>query len=126
MHATRTRSCSRSAGAAGFLPSCTTRNSLPAGYRKVASTSPTLPRPSRACEETAEACLTALHESLNPGGLLILTLRPPAHSGRDTGSDGPPISLSLVRERWADRFEVVDVTVQLEDIHRVAVTLRKI
>jgi hypothetical protein len=77
-------------------------------------------------EESAEACLTALHESLNPSGLLILTVRPPAHAGRGTDSDGPPISLSFVRERWADRFEVVDVTVQLEDIHRVAVTLRKV
>ncbi len=77
-------------------------------------------------EESAEACLTALHESLNPSGLLILTMRPPAHAGRDTDSDGAPISLSHVRERWVDRFEVVDVTVQLEDLNRVAVTLRKI
>jgi hypothetical protein len=76
-------------------------------------------------EGPAEACLAALHESLNPSGLLILTVRPPAQGG--SGSDsGAPIGLDLIRERWAERFELVDVTAQLEDIDRVAVTLRKV
>ena len=52
-------------------------------------------------------------------------MRPRALGG--SGSDsGGPIGLDLIRERWAERFELVDVTAQLEDIDRVAVTLRKV
>jgi hypothetical protein len=35
------------------------------------------------------------------------------------------ISLAYVRERWLDRFELVDVHVPTEDPYQVALTLRR-
>jgi SAM-dependent methyltransferase len=71
-------------------------------------------------EQEAAAGLEALHEALSPGGLLVLTIRPPA-----APREAPATTLPDLRERWDDRFELVDVTVLLEDIDRVAVTLRR-
>lgn len=116
-------------------------------------------------EPAAEACLDALHSSIVPGGLLILTIRPPAylaldpkmHAALDALGDpvmamsepryvfvphpvdgGHPqydggemtygeavISLAYVRERWSDRFRLVDVHVPTEDPYQVALTLRR-
>lgn len=70
-------------------------------------------------EKAAGEGLRALHEALNPGGLLVLTVRPPGDSAH------PVTSLPYLRDRWGDRFELVDVTMLLEDVDRVAVTLRK-
>ena len=40
-------------------------------------------------------------------------------------SDGRGIGLAYLRDRLADRFELVDVTVAIDDIDQVAVTLRR-
>jgi SAM-dependent methyltransferase len=71
-------------------------------------------------EQEAAAALEALAEALSPAGLLILTIRPPAGPGND-----PATTLPYLREHWGDRFELVDVTVLLEDIDQVAVTLQR-
>jgi SAM-dependent methyltransferase len=117
-------------------------------------------------EAAAASCLDALHDALNPGGLLILTIRPPdylsldekMHAARDALGADPlaamseprfvfaphavddahpqhqgeemtygdsVVSLAYVRERWTERFELIDVKVILEDMFQVAVTLRK-
>lgn len=70
--------------------------------------------------EAAAASLRALHGSLKPGGLLIVGIRAPACPG-----DEPTLSHSDLRDRWADRFELVDVNVPIDDIFQVSVTLRK-
>jgi SAM-dependent methyltransferase len=115
-------------------------------------------------EAAAESCLTALHGSLSPGGLLIATIRPPGYLERDpdlraaVGGDGDPVevvarrgyvfapddpeghpqygggemaygdtvvSLAHVRDRWSDRFELLDVKVSAEDMFQVSLTLKK-
>lgn len=118
-------------------------------------------------ESAADTCLDALHASLNPGGLLIVTIRPPAYLELDPkmhgalaelgdpvealkqpryvfvphAAEGHPqqgaedegemtygdcvISLPFVKERWSDRFELLDVHVTSEDIYQVAITLKK-
>ena len=35
------------------------------------------------------------------------------------------ISLPYVRDRWAERFELLHVDLVLQDIHQVALTLRR-
>lgn len=110
--------------------------------------------------------LRAIHSSLNPGGILIVTIRPPAYlalselmhpalhelgpdplaaleepryifvphpadpdhpqyHGEDMSYGESVISLPYVRERWADLFEVLDVSMLTGDMHQVAVTLRR-
>ncbi len=69
----------------------------------------------------AAAGLEVLYESLNRGGLLTITIGPPA--GLD--SDDRGIGLAYLRGQPADRFELVDVTVAIDDIDQVAVTLRR-
>ncbi|MFN8152333.1 MAG: class I SAM-dependent methyltransferase [Solirubrobacterales bacterium] len=118
-------------------------------------------------EGAADTCLNALHKSLAPGGLLIVTIRPPAYLELDPKmhgalaelgdpvealkepryvfvpheAEGHPqegsvdagemtygdcvISLPFVKERWGDRFELLDVHVTPEDMYQVAVTLRR-
>ena len=116
-------------------------------------------------ETAADTCLGALHSALNPGGLLVLTIRPPAYLSFDPkmadalaslGGDpdaamrepryvfvphpteGHPqydggemtygeavISLPYVRERWSERFELLDVHAASEDVYQVTLTLRK-
>jgi len=39
-------------------------------------------------ERAAETCLRALHQALNPGGLLIVTIRPPAYLELDAKMSG--------------------------------------
>ncbi|MEZ5062930.1 MAG: class I SAM-dependent methyltransferase [Solirubrobacterales bacterium] len=117
-------------------------------------------------ERAAETCLDALHAAIVPGGLLVLTVRPPAYLELDhrmqeaLAEVGDPaeamlepryvfvphpvegghpqydggemtygeavISLPWVRERWGDRFELLDVKVATEDIYQVALTLRRL
>ena len=117
-------------------------------------------------EPAAEICLDALHAAIVPGGLLILTIRPPAYLVLDAkmhdalAALGDPvaamnepryvfvphpvegghpqydggemtygeavISLAHVRERWGDRFELLDVKVATEDMYQVAVTLKRL
>jgi SAM-dependent methyltransferase len=56
-------------------------------------------------EEAANACIRALHDALNPGGLLILTIRPPAyldldpkmHAARDALRPDPLTALAEPR-----------------------------
>ena len=108
-------------------------------------------------EAAHERCLGALHAGLRPGGILVVTIRPPAYLDesplmapvRDRAADpfifaphmadpshpqyaGPEmhygetvISLPYVRDRWAERFELLHVDLVLEDIHQVALTLRR-
>jgi SAM-dependent methyltransferase len=78
-------------------------------------------------EASTVTYLTALHESLNPGGLLVLTIPPPADPDRDdeSGEAPAPIGLRYLREDWGDHFELVDVTVPIDDIYAVSATLRR-
>lgn len=117
-------------------------------------------------EAASEACLDALHASMTPGGLLVVTIRPPGYldispwmdsgaieRGRRPGDPQEPryvfvphpiveghpqydggemtygetvINLPWLRERWGDRFELIDVSAAVEDIYQVAVTLRRV
>lgn len=117
-------------------------------------------------EPTHEACLRAIHAALNPGGLLILTIRPPSYLRLDPKLHGvlaglgpeplealkeprylfvaheadpehpqyeggemtygeTVISLPYVRERWAELFELLDVSTIGNDLYQVALTLRR-
>jgi SAM-dependent methyltransferase len=115
-------------------------------------------------EAAHEACLRAIHASLNPGAILIVTIRSPAylslsepmaaqlgtpdrlaalaeprylfvphaavpdhpqyHEGEMTYGE-TVISLPYIQQRWARLFELLDVSLLTEDIHQVAVTLRR-
>lgn len=117
-------------------------------------------------EAASEACLDVLHAAMVPGGLLVVTVRPPGYLDlspwmhpvaieRDDryealrepryifvphpATEGHPqydggemtygetlINLPWIRERWADRFELLDVSPAIEDIYQVAVTLRRV
>lgn len=114
-------------------------------------------------ETAAERNLAALHGALRPGGLLLVTIRPPdyvrmspmlaplarrlpagwpgeprhvfvAHPAQDShfqyeGGEmtyGEAIvTLPYVRERWAPRFELLDVAPLVGDLHQVMLTLRR-
>jgi SAM-dependent methyltransferase len=106
-------------------------------------------------EQTHLACLRAIHAGLVPGGLLVATIRPPAYADdgmhaalprygllrRRPGylfgahADQPSgdrvtygeavIDLSYVRERWSELFELLDVSLLLDDIYQVVLTLRR-
>lgn len=118
-------------------------------------------------EAEHERCLGALHAGIRPGGLLIVTIRPPSyldscvamHPLRDAlgqdrqttlmtprylfaphaavalhpqyGGDGEMdygetvITMPYVRERWGDRFELLNVDLLLEDPEQVMLTLRR-
>lgn len=117
-------------------------------------------------EQAHDRCLAALYSSLRPGGILILTIRPPDYlllsplMSAELESLGPDpeerladplylftphpaepshfqydggemtygetvITLPYVRERWADRFELLDVDLLLADIYQVILTLRR-
>jgi SAM-dependent methyltransferase len=91
--------------------------------------------------------LDALHAALAPRGILAVTVRPPAYLA---GAEGPyafvphgagashplnadgamtygeaVVTLDYVRERWADRFELLDVDVLLDDLFQLMLTLRR-
>ena len=117
-------------------------------------------------ETAIEACLGALHAALRPGGLLVLTIRPPdylwstdlmasalaalgpdpaarlaeprvvfapheanewhpQYGGGEMHYGETVITLPYVRERWTDRFELLDVDLLIGDLHQVALTLRR-
>jgi SAM-dependent methyltransferase len=117
-------------------------------------------------EQAHEACLRAIHAALNPGGLLIVTIRSPAYLAhselmhaladslgpdRLAGLEAPRylfvphaadpshpqyqggemtygetvVSLPYIEQRWGPLFELLDVSVVTEDMHQVAVTLRR-
>ncbi len=117
-------------------------------------------------ERAHESCLAALHAGLAPGGILVVTIRPPEYLrlnpllapvldslGPDPAArleeplylftphpaeDSHPqyeggemtfgetvITLPYVRERWADRFELLDVDLIAADVYQVMLTLRR-
>ena len=111
-------------------------------------------------ERAHEHCLAALHAALRPGGLLIVTVRPPAYldqtplmapARRAVAPDeaayvfvphaadpGHPqygggqmdygetvVTLPYVRERWGDRFELLEADLLLDDLFQVVLTLRR-
>jgi SAM-dependent methyltransferase len=100
-------------------------------------------------EEAHERCLGALHAGLAPGALLVVTVRPPAYMQRPPDEreyvfaphpadpEHPQwagdaihygeavVPLPYVRERWAQRFELLAVDLLIEDLHQVMLTLRR-
>jgi SAM-dependent methyltransferase len=100
-------------------------------------------------ERAHHRCLDALHAGLAPGGLLAVTVRPPAYMRRPADESGyvfephaadpshpqwaggemdygeAVIPLPYVRERWADRFELLAVDLLIADLHQVMLTLRR-
>ena len=116
-------------------------------------------------EPAHEASLRALHDALAPGGLLVVTIRPPEylrlsellaptlaslgprphdelrrprylfapHAGQPLGAPAPGgeitygetvVTMAYVRQRWADRFELLDIDLLLDDPYQVMLTLR--
>jgi SAM-dependent methyltransferase len=97
-------------------------------------------------EAAAERAITALHAGLRPGGLLVITVRPPSwlpgdgsfrfvphegggfHPQRD---DGPMdygeavVELSHVRERWAPRFALRETRVLAGDPQQLVLVLER-
>lgn len=103
-------------------------------------------------ERSSEACLNALHSALNPGGLLLLTIRPPlsqyiagdknlAHTTIERDGfwchanmypvDGEftfgetVMNLSYVRSKWKDRFELLDTSIFSPSAGQTLLTLRR-
>ena len=98
-------------------------------------------------EPAAEASLDALHAALAPGGILVLTVRPPSYlQGAGAGfafvphpaEPGHPqwgggemtygetvIPLGYVRECWSDRFALLDADILLGDLFQAVLTLRR-
>jgi SAM-dependent methyltransferase len=99
-------------------------------------------------EPAHQRSLDALHAALVPGGLLVVTVRPPAY----LAGDGRPyafvphaaepshpqygggemtygetvVTLPYVRERWSDRFALLEVDILLDDLFQVMLTLRRV
>lgn len=97
-------------------------------------------------EPAAERALDALHAELRPGGLLVVTVRPPshlpgdapfrfvAHEGegfhpqRDTGPmdyGEAVVELAHVRERWAPRFALRETRLMAGDLEQVVLVLER-
>jgi SAM-dependent methyltransferase len=103
-------------------------------------------------ERAHEASLRTLHSALRPGGILVVTIRPPAYLGLSPPPgealyvfhphpaepthfqyDGAGemhygetvVTLPYVRERWAPRFELLDVDLLIGDLHQVMLTLQR-
>jgi SAM-dependent methyltransferase len=117
-------------------------------------------------EAAHASCLRAIRSAMSPGGILIVTIRPPAYLwhtplmkpvldslGPDPAAafDGPRylfiphapdpahpqygggemtygeavVTLPYVRERWTKHFELLDVALLADDMHQVALTLRR-
>jgi len=98
-------------------------------------------------ERAADASLDALHAALAPGGILVLTVRPPSYlEGRGAGFTFVPhaaepshpqwgggemtygetvIPLAYVRERWSDRFALLEAGILLGDLFQAVLILRR-
>jgi trans-aconitate methyltransferase len=96
--------------------------------------------------ETAHArCLDALHGALAPGAILVVTVRPraylpgehytfvphaadpihPQFGGGEMHYGEAVVTLDYVRERWSDRFALLDVDILLGDLFQLVLTLRR-
>jgi SAM-dependent methyltransferase len=98
-------------------------------------------------EPAHRRCLDALYAALAPGGILVVTVRPRAYMGQDDGSyvfvphaaeashpqygggemtyGETVVTLDYVRERWSERFALLDVDLMLADMFQVVLTLRR-
>lgn len=117
-------------------------------------------------EPAHRACLRAIQRSLKPGGLLVLTIRPPAYldhcerlrplldslgpdrlaaleeprylfAPHPSAPDHPQfhgaemtygetvVTLAYVRRHWGPLFELLDVSLLVEDLHQVVLALRR-
>ena len=99
--------------------------------------------------EAAHArCLDALHAALVPGGILVVTVRPPSYlpdagapytfvphaadpahpqyGGGEMTYGETVVTLDYVRERWSDRFALLEVDILLADLFQVVLTLRRV
>ncbi len=106
-------------------------------------------------EATSEACLGAVYEALRPGGLFLLTIRPPdyrftcpsfpdkAEAGRILARHGylfapqghgvggevtygeTIIGMDYIRRNWTGLFDVVAVTLNAGSMNQVLLTLRR-
>ena len=99
-------------------------------------------------EPAHERCLDALHAALAPGAILVVTVRPagylpgapaaytfvphpaepshPQYSGGEMHYGEAVVSLPYVRERWSDRFALLDVDIVLDDLFQIMLTLRRV
>jgi SAM-dependent methyltransferase len=105
-------------------------------------------------EKASEACLDAIHQSLRPGGLFLLTIRPPVPELYPEGNvddvkrviaehgfcchanayavDGEStygwtvITMKYIRSHWTDRFEILDTTLFSPTPGQLLVTLRRV
>jgi SAM-dependent methyltransferase len=98
-------------------------------------------------ETAAERSLDALHAALVPGGVLVLTVRPPSYlpgageafafvphaaapshpqwGGGEMTYGEAVIPLAYVRERWSDRFALLEAGILLGDLFQLVLTLRR-
>ena len=100
-------------------------------------------------ERAADACLDALHAALAPGGILVLTVRPPSYleggrlralftfvphaaepshpqwGGGEMTYGETVIPLAYVRERWSDRFALLEAGILLGDLFQAVLILRR-
>jgi hypothetical protein len=117
-------------------------------------------------ERAHDACLDAIHAGMEPGGILVLTVRPPdylwlsplmrevreglgadpharlaeprylfaphpaedshlQYEGGEMTYGETVITLPYVRERWTDRFDLLEVDVLVGDMQQVVLTLRR-
>jgi SAM-dependent methyltransferase len=101
-------------------------------------------------EQAHEACLRAIHSSMGPGGILVLTVRPPEYLGASPLAEPlylfephpaershpqyeggemtygeTVITLPYVRRRWGPLFELKAIDLLLDDLHQVVLTLRR-
>jgi SAM-dependent methyltransferase len=99
-------------------------------------------------ERAHRRCLDALHGALAPGGVLVVTVRPPSYmdhhdepyafsphaahpshpqyGGGEMTYGEAVVTLPYVRERWSDRFALLGVDLLLDDLFQVVLTLRRV
>jgi SAM-dependent methyltransferase len=99
-------------------------------------------------EPAHRRCLDALHAGLAPGGILVVTVRPPAYlddaggayafvahaaapshpqyGGGEMTYGEAVVPLPYVRKRWSDRFALLDVDLLLGDLFQIVLTLRRV
>jgi SAM-dependent methyltransferase len=98
-------------------------------------------------EPAHQRALDALHAGMAPGGILIVTVRPPSYlpdsdapyafvphaadpshpqyEGGEMTYGETVVTLDYVRERWSDRFALLGVDILLGDLFQVVLTLRR-